>query len=90
MQDNLFEKKDDENLEYKVLARKYRPKVFGDIISQSHVTRIIKNSIDNNKIHHAYILTGIRGVGKTTFARILSKALNCTTNEDNKPTFEPC
>jgi len=90
MQDNLFEKKDDENLEYKVLARKYRPKVFGDIISQSHVTRIIKNSIDNNKIHHAYILTGIRGVGKTTFARILSKALNCTKNEDNKPTFEPC
>ena len=55
MQDNLFEKKDDGNLEYKVLARKYRPKVFGDIISQSHVTRIIKNSIDNNKIHHAPI-----------------------------------
>ena len=90
MRDNLFENMDDENSEYKVLARKYRPKIFGDIISQSHVTRIIKNSIESNKIHHAYILTGIRGVGKTTYARILSKALNCTKNENNKPTFEPC
>ena len=90
MRDNLFENKDGENSEYKVLARKYRPKIFNDIISQSHVTRIIKNSIESDKIHHAYILTGIRGVGKTTYARILSKALNCTKNENDKPTFEPC
>lgn len=90
MKDNLFENKDGESSEYKVLARKYRPKIFSDIISQSHVTRIIKNSIESNKIHHAYVLTGIRGVGKTTYARILSKALNCTKNENDKPTFEPC
>ena len=90
MRDNLFENKDGENSEYKVLARKYRPKIFNDIISQSHITRIIKNSIESDKIHHAYILTGIRGVGKTTYARILSKALNCTKNENDKPTFEPC
>ena len=90
MRDNLFENKDGENSEYKVLARKYRPKIFNDIISQSHVTRIIKNSIESDKIHHAYILTGIRGVGKTTYARILSKALNCTKNENDRPTFEPC
>lgn len=90
MQDNLFQNKDITGFEYKVLARKYRPKIFSDVISQSHVIRIIKNSIENNKIHHAYILTGIRGVGKTTFARILSKALNCTKNQNNTPIFEPC
>ena len=77
-------------MEYKVLARKYRPKIFKDIVSQSHISRIIENSINHGKLHHAYLLTGIRGVGKTTFARILSKALNCTKDNNNKPTFTPC
>ena len=90
MQEQLFQDDAVENKEYKVLARKYRPRVFKDVVSQSHIIRIIENSIRNNKIHHAYILIGIRGVGKTTFARILAKALNCTGNDSNTPVLEPC
>ena len=75
---------------YRVLARKYRPRVFQEVVSQSHIIRIIENSIKNNKIHHAYMLNGIRGVGKTTFARILAKALNCTGNNSEVPVIEPC
>jgi DNA polymerase-3 subunit gamma/tau len=90
MQDQLFQDIEPQNKEYKVLARKYRPRIFKDVISQEHIVRIIENSIKNNKIHHAYVLTGIRGIGKTTFARILAKALNCEGNGSTSPVVEPC
>ena len=90
MQDQLFQDIEPQNKEYKVLARKYRPRIFKDVISQEHIVRIIENSIKNNKIHHAYVLTGIRGIGKTTFARILAKALNCEGNGSHYPVIEPC
>ena len=81
---------DNKTLNYTVLANKYRPKLFSDLLSQAHVTRIIKNSISNNKIPHSYIFTGIRGVGKTTLARIVSRALNCIKNGSETPVFIPC
>ncbi len=65
-------------MDYLVLARKWRPQVFEDVIGQDHVVRTLKNAITGNRMAHAYIFSGPRGVGKTTIARILSKALNCT------------
>ena len=62
---------------YLVLARKYRPQTFTDLVGQEALVRTLENAIQSNRIHHAYVLTGIRGVGKTTTARILAKALNC-------------
>jgi DNA polymerase-3 subunit gamma/tau len=70
---------------YKVIARKYRPQTFGEIVGQQHVTRTLANAIQSNRVAHAYIFSGVRGVGKTTTARILSKALNCAKG----PTAEP-
>jgi DNA polymerase III subunit gamma/tau len=72
---------------YQVLARKWRPKIFADVIGQSHVTKTLQNSILTKKIAHAYLLTGTRGVGKTTIARIFAKAIRC---ENLKPDGEPC
>lgn len=71
---------------YLVLARKWRPRTFDDMVGQEHVARILKNAISQNKVAHAYIFSGPRGVGKTSTARILSKALNCS----HGPTPEPC
>lgn len=69
----------EENKEnYVVLARKYRPQSFNELLGQDALVKTITNAIKNNRLHHAYILTGIRGVGKTTTARIIAKALNCT------------
>ena len=62
---------------YKVIARKYRPQTFREIVGQEHVTRTLANAIQSNRVAHAYIFSGVRGVGKTTTARILAKALNC-------------
>src|SRR3989304_6283296 len=62
---------------YEALARKWRPKTFDEIVGQGHVTRALANAISSGKIHHAYLFSGTRGVGKTTFARILARALNC-------------
>ncbi|MBN2789035.1 MAG: DNA polymerase III subunit gamma/tau [Candidatus Delongbacteria bacterium] len=72
-------------MSYLVIARKYRPLNFEDVIGQEHVTTTLINAINNNKVHHAYIFTGPRGVGKTTVSRILSKALNCETGITPKP-----
>ena len=71
---------------YEALARKWRPKTFDEIVGQGHVTRALANAITSGKIHHAYLFSGTRGVGKTTFARILARALNC----DKGPTPTPC
>ena len=70
---------------YKVIARKYRPQTFSEIVGQQHVTRTLGNAIQSNRVAHAYIFSGVRGVGKTTTARILAKALNCVKG----PTAEP-
>ncbi len=71
---------------YQVIARKYRPQTFKDLVGQEHVTGTLANAIKNNRVAHAYIFSGARGVGKTTAARILAKALNCV----NGPTPDPC
>jgi DNA polymerase III subunit gamma/tau len=71
---------------YQVIARKWRPQSFADLVGQEHVTETLANAIKMNRVAHAYIFSGARGVGKTTAARILAKALNCV----NGPTAEPC
>ena len=63
-------------MNYTVLSRKWRPKTFEDVVGQSHITKILQNSIAQNKISHAYLFSGPRGVGKTTIARIMSCNLN--------------
>ncbi|MDD2704261.1 MAG: DNA polymerase III subunit gamma/tau [Acidocella sp.] len=76
---------------YRVLARKYRPKTFGDLIGQEALVRTLRNAFAMNRIAHAFMLTGVRGVGKTTTARILARALNCTGPDGNGgPTPDPC
>ena len=77
--------------DYVVLARKYRPQNFEDLLGQDALVQTLTNAIKSNRLHHAYILTGIRGVGKTTTARLIAKALNCT-GLDGKggPTVHPC
>ncbi len=71
---------------YQALARTYRPQAFGEVIGQDHVTRTLKNAIESGKVAQAYLFSGPRGVGKTTTARILAKALNC----EKGPTANPC
>ena len=75
-------------MSYQVLARKYRPQKFADVIGQEHVTRTLKNAIEQQRIAHGYIFSGHRGIGKTTIARILAMALNCRATA--APTAEPC
>lgn len=70
---------------YQVLARKWRPKRFADLVGQEHVVRALVNALDKGRLHHAYMLTGTRGVGKTTIARILAKSLNCLHAEYGEP-----
>lgn len=71
---------------YQVIARKWRPQTFDEIVGQEHVTTTLKNAITNGRVGHAFLFTGIRGVGKTTAARVLAKALNCV----HGPTITPC
>ncbi len=73
-------------MSYQVIARKWRPQTFDDLVGQQHVTETLKNAIKNDRVAHAYIFSGARGVGKTTAARILAKALNCVKG----PTPNPC
>ena len=64
-------------MSYEVFARKYRPQTFDDIVGQTHVTRTLKNAVEQDRLAHAYLFVGPRGTGKTSTARILAKALNC-------------
>ena len=73
-------------MSYTVIARKYRPKNFDDLMGQEPIASTLKNAISMNKLSHAYLFAGPRGVGKTSTARILSKALNCQKG----PAIEPC
>jgi DNA polymerase-3 subunit gamma/tau len=75
-------------MSYQVLARKYRPQNFSEVIGQEHVTRTLKNAIEQGRTAHGYIFSGHRGIGKTTVARILAMALNCRSSD--KPVMEPC
>ena len=86
----MAEENTNEN-QYVVLARKYRPQNFEDLLGQDALVQTLTNAIQNNRLHHAYILTGIRGVGKTTTARLIARALNCV-GPDGKggPTIHPC
>src|SRR5512136_1544607 len=76
---------------YRVFARKYRPSRFAELIGQEAMVRTLKNAIATGRLAHAFILTGVRGVGKTTTARIIARALNCI-GKDGKggPTVDPC
>ena len=73
-------------MSYQVFARKYRPQTFDDLVGQTHVTRTLKNAVEQNRLAHAYLFVGPRGIGKTSIARILAKALNCI----HGPTITPC
>lgn len=75
-------------MSYQVLARKWRPRSFAEMAGQEHVLQALINALDNNRLHHAYLFTGTRGVGKTTIARILSKCLNCEKGISSVPCGE--
>ena len=75
-------------MSYQVLARKYRPNSFDEVIGQDHVVQVIKNSIQQERVHQAFLFSGTRGVGKTTIARLLAKCLNCMSSDS--PTSQPC
>ena len=70
---------------YQVLARKWRPRVFEEIVGQPHVVTALVNALESKRLHHAYLFTGTRGTGKSTLARILAKAINCETGITSKP-----
>ncbi|MGA9853928.1 MAG: DNA polymerase III subunit gamma/tau [Gammaproteobacteria bacterium] len=75
-------------MSYQVLARKWRPRNFAEIVGQEHVLKALINALDKNRIHHAFLFAGTRGVGKTTIARILAKSLNCERGVSSKPCGE--
>ena len=77
-------------MSHQVLARKWRPRGFAELVGQEHVVRALSNALAQGRLHHAYLFTGTRGVGKTTLARILAKCLNCTGSPDGGVTPEPC
>ena len=88
--ENIMAEVNNEN-QYVVLARKYRPQNFEDLLGQDALVQTLTNAIKNNRLHHAYILTGIRGVGKTTTARLIARALNCLgLDGQSGPTIHPC
>jgi len=86
---SLFPDKTDDKV-YRVLARKYRPNNFAELIGQESMVRTLSNAIESGRLPQAWMLTGVRGIGKTTTARIIAKALNCTGRDENEKTIEPC
>ena len=89
--ENMMAEEENNQNQYVVLARKYRPQTFEDLLGQDALVQTLTNAIKNNRLHHAYILTGIRGVGKTTTARLIARALNCTGLDGKSgPTIHPC
>ena len=77
-------------MSYQVIARKYRPQLFDGVVGQRLITETLKNAILHDRVAHGYIFSGARGVGKTTTARILAKALNCTGDKENRgPAVRP-
>src|SRR4030066_1024689 len=72
-------------MSYQVRARKWRPRSFATLVGQEHVVRALTHALDQQRLHHAYLFTGTRGVGKTTIARIMAKALNCETGITSTP-----
>ena len=78
-------------MSYVVLARKYRPRRFSEMVGQEHVVQALSNALKTQRLHHAYLFTGTRGIGKTTVSRILAKSLNCTGPDGTGGiTAEPC
>jgi DNA polymerase III subunit gamma/tau len=76
---------------YRVLARKYRPQSFDQLIGQDAMVKTLANAIERDRIAHAFLLTGVRGVGKTSTARLIAKALNCIGPDgQGQPTIQPC
>jgi DNA polymerase-3 subunit gamma/tau len=75
-------------MSYQVLARKWRPRTFAQMVGQQHVLRALVNALDHGRLHHAFLFTGTRGVGKTTIARILAKSLNCERGMSPDPCGE--
>ena len=75
-------------MSYQVIARKWRPQAFEEVTGQDHITRTLRNAIEHERLHHAYVFSGARGVGKTTTARLFAKALNC--HKTPKPNPQPC
>jgi len=75
-------------MSYQVLARKWRPKIFTELVGQEHVVRALTHALDSGRMHHAYLFTGTRGVGKTTIARIFAKSLNCERGQSSQPCGE--
>jgi DNA polymerase III subunit gamma/tau len=75
-------------MSYQVIARKYRPQTFADLTGQEHVARTLSNALDQKRLHHAYLFSGVRGTGKTTTARILAKGLNCATGVTSRPCLQ--
>src|SRR5687768_646384 len=73
---------------YQVIARKWRPQTFEEVTGQEHITRTLRNAVEHERLHHAYLFSGARGVGKTTTARLLAKAVNC--HKSDRPTPAPC
>src|SRR3546814_18450198 len=73
-------------MSYLVLARKWRPKRFAELVGQEHVVRALSNALDSGRVHHAYLFTGTRGVGKTTIAPLFAQSLNC----EHCPGADPC
>jgi DNA polymerase-3 subunit gamma/tau len=75
-------------MSYQVIARKWRPQTFEEVTGQEAITRTLRNAVEHDRLHHAYLFSGARGVGKTTTARLLAKALNC--HKTDKPNPQPC
>src|ERR687886_568139 len=78
----------DSHMAYQVIARKWRPQTFEEVTGQEHITRTLRNAVEHERLHHAYLFSGARGVGKTTTARLLAKAVNC--HKSDRPTPTPC